>query len=185
LWHGCSFNAIVHQYLIPGVQIGSKVTTDAYSGTVINVHTTVRPVTPESGCLWCNRIINPAKLQEEGQTVGERQAQRYVDDPEVVAPSVITLNAIGAAHAANDFLFYMTGLNDPGARRAYMRFNSQRHEMVFDNPRPSPECSECGAEPISRLGRGDLGKRLPTFYRGARALSTVTESGEIPKRALL
>jgi hypothetical protein len=36
--------------------------------------------------------------------------QRYVDEPEVVAPSVITLNAVAVSHAADDFMFYMTGL---------------------------------------------------------------------------
>ena len=39
-----------------------------------------------------------------------RKRQKYTDDPDVVATSVITLNATTAAQAANDFLFYMTGL---------------------------------------------------------------------------
>ena len=65
-------------------------------------------------------MINRAKLQEEGQTERERQAHRYVDEQTVVAPSVITLNAVGAAQAANDFLFYMTGLASNEASTAYM-----------------------------------------------------------------
>jgi len=59
------FNAIVHQYLIPGVQVGAKVRVDASSGDVLDAYTVVRPVTSESGCLLCNRLINSAKLQEE------------------------------------------------------------------------------------------------------------------------
>lgn len=158
------FNAIVHQYLIPGVQVGSKVLHDKDSGAITSVHSIVRPVTPECGCLWCNQLINPAKLQEEAQTERERRAQRYVDDEEVPAPSVITLNAIGAAQAANDFLFYMTGLTNADASTAYMRVDPRRRQVSMDHPRKSVECTECGAGPKGRLARGDVGKRLPTFH---------------------
>ncbi|MFZ5676735.1 MAG: ThiF family adenylyltransferase [Pseudomonadota bacterium] len=160
------FNAIVHQYLIPGVQIGSKVMHDEASGALTSVHSIIRPVTPECGCLWCNQVINPSKLQEEGQTERERKAQRYVDDKEVAAPSVVTLNALGAAQAANDFLFFMTGLTELEASAAYMRFDPRLREAKRDNPRHSPQCTECGPNnKKSRLARGDLGKRLPVFHR--------------------
>jgi hypothetical protein len=159
------FNAVVHQHLIPGVQVGSKVTHDKDTGLLTGIHTIIRPVTPEVGCLWCNQLINPAKLQEEAQTGRERAAQRYVDDPEIAAPSVITLNAVGAAQAANDFLFYMTGLTNEDASRAYMRFDPRSRRAFLDNPRKSADCTECGAGRKCRLGHGDLGKRLPTFHR--------------------
>ena len=163
------FNAIAHQYLIPGVQIGSKVTIEKSSGDVTNVHAVVRPVLPESGCLWCNRIINPAKLQEEGQTEQELNAQRYIDDPTVVAPSVITLNAVGAAQAANDFMLYMTGLTLPTAKRSYVRFHPLRRDVVFDNPSSSADCTECSIANGSRFAHGDEGPRLPTFIRSRHA----------------
>lgn len=160
------FNAIVHQYFIPGVQVGSKVVHDKDSGEITGVHTIIRPVTPECGCLWCNQLINRAKLQEEAQTEREREAQRYVDDKSVVAPSVITLNAVGAAQAANDFLFYLTGLTSAGASNAYMRFDPRQRGMSLDNPRRSWDCTECGIGPKGRFARGDFGKRLPTFHDG-------------------
>jgi hypothetical protein len=159
------FNAIVHQYLIPGVQIGSKVTHESQSGAITGVHSIVRPVLPESGCLWCNQLINRARLQEEAQTERERRAQRYVEEEDVPAPSVITLNAVGAAQAANDFLFYITGLTDSDASTAYMRFDPRQRRVFLDNPRTSPDCTECGAGPEGRLARGYLGKRLPTFAK--------------------
>lgn len=155
------FNAVVHQYLIPGVQVGSKVVHDKDSGEITGVHSIVRPVTPDCGCLWCNQLINRAKLQEEGQTERERQAQRYVDEKSIVAPSVITLNAVGASQAANDFLFYMTGLTSPDASRGYQRFEPRRRTVALDGPRRSWECTECGVGSKGRLARGDLGKRLP------------------------
>lgn len=155
-------NQIVHQYYIPAVQIGSKVSTDKTTGEVQNVFSVVRPVTPDCGCLWCNQVINPAKLQEEAQTEPERRAQRYLDESDVVAPSVITLNAVGAAHAANDFLFYMTGLRNTGGGGAYMRHMPVKRQTWWDQPRKDHNCPECGGNARSRLGRGDA-RRLNTI----------------------
>ena len=157
------FNAIVHQYLIPGVQIGAKVISND-TGAVHDVHAVARPVTPESGCLWCNGLINSTKLQEESLSDEERRAQRYVDDPEVVAPSVITLNALAAAQAANDFMFHMTGLAAEDATPDYMRFRPSRREVWWDEPRSSPDCIDCGQSERSRFARGN-GQRLPVKHR--------------------
>lgn len=68
-------------------------------------------------------MINAAKLPQESVSDAERKAQAYVNDPEVVAPSVITLNGVATAHAANDFLFYITGMRDPNAVVGYQRFH--------------------------------------------------------------
>lgn len=160
------FNAIVHQYLIPGVQIGSRVSADTTTGEITSIHAISRLVTTECGCLLCNQVINRAKLQEEGQNQAELRAQRYVDDPEVAAPSVITLNARAASQAADDFLHYITGLTSEDAQLGYIRFMPLSREVSLDEPRRSSDCSECG-EGHSRLGRGDIGPRLPTYYRPA------------------
>lgn len=159
------FNAIVHQYLIPGVQVGSKVSAERTTGEIDSIHSIARPVTPELGCLFCNGLINAAKLQEEGQTEQERRAQQYIDDDEVVTPSVITLNAIGASQAANDFMLYITGLTRTNAKAGYRRFMPLTREAFIDTPRKSLDCSECSGAPKSRLARGSLGPRLPTFHR--------------------
>lgn len=158
------FNAIVHQYLIPGVQVGAKVQVDRNTGEVNDVFSVVRPVTPESGCLLCNGLISAAKLQEESISEQERRGQRYVDDPDVVAPSVITLNGVAAAHAADDFLFYMTGLRNSDAPASFVRFHPRSRQVWSDEPRKSPTCSECGQGSRSRLARGDA-RRLPVIER--------------------
>ncbi len=155
------FNAIVHQYLIPGVQVGAKVHIDPVSGDVLDAYSVVRPVTPESGCLLCNKLINSAKLQEESISEDERKRQRYVEEPELVAPSVITLNGVAVAHAADDFLFYMTGLRDADVVTAYMRNQPKRRQIWFDEPRKSVACLHCGPQSKSVLARGDA-RRLPT-----------------------
>jgi molybdopterin/thiamine biosynthesis adenylyltransferase len=151
-------NQVVHQYFVPAAQVGSKVSTDRDTGAVTNVFSIVRPVTPQSGCLWCNQLIDPARLQDEAQTDAERKANRYIDEPEVVAPSVITLNAVGAAHAANDFMFFMTGLTLPEASPSYFRHTPALRKFWLDDPRRDAGCIECGQSSRSRFGRGDARK---------------------------
>ncbi len=152
------FNALVHQYLIPGVQIGSKVPVDEESGDLGNVFSTARLVLPfrGGGCLLCNELIPAAKLQEEALTPQERQQQRYVDDVEVAAPSVITLNAVGAAQASNDFLFHMLGLFDPSqARSGYLLHYARERIWRAAECRAETNCLHCGPTPASVFARGD------------------------------
>ena len=153
------YNAIVHQYLIPGFQVGAKAAAD--DGLFTSVFSVARRVLPDSGCLWCNGLIPPHRLQEESFTEGERQRQRYVDDPDVVAPSVITLNAVGAAFAANGFLFCMTGLGG-AVDYDYLEANALNGEIRSIVAGRSEDCPECSSKAFSRYARGD-GRRLPTY----------------------
>ena len=157
------FNALVYQYLIPGVQIGAKVQSDE-RGIVGDVYSVTRPVTPESGCLLCSRFINPTKLQSELVSDEERRAQRYVDDVDIVAPSVITLNALAGAQASNDFLFFMTGLTDENASLSYMYFRPLGRKVLWDEPPARPDCLDCGRSVLSRFAMGDR-RELPVKVR--------------------
>ncbi|MFT4176778.1 MAG: ThiF family adenylyltransferase [Luteolibacter sp.] len=152
------FNALVHQYLIPGIQIGSKVPIDTRSGSVENVFAVARPVLPEAsgGCLLCNELISFAKLQDEALTEKQRRQQAYVADPLVKAPSVVTLNALGSAQAVNYFLFNHLGLFNetlakPGYRMNLVRENSWTTVACKQNP----DCLHCGSGNRSIYGRGD------------------------------
>jgi hypothetical protein len=150
--------ALVHQYLIPGVQIGSKVPVDQESGSLGNIFSAARLVLPfrGGGCLLCNELIPAAKLQEEALTAEERQRQRYVDDIQVNAPSVITLNALGAAQASNDFLFNMLGLFDPlQARSGYLLHYARERIWRAAECRAETNCLHCGRTPASVFARGD------------------------------
>ena len=154
------FNAIVHQYGIPGIQVGAKIPV-AENGTVENVFCVSRMVTPEQGCLWCNGLINPARLQDEAVPEAARRGYAYVDDPDVSAPSVVTMNAIACAHAADDFLFHLTGLKFDDAETGWFRWNSRRSVAGYDMPTRSAHCAECSGKEHSRLGMGD-NATLPT-----------------------
>ena len=154
------FNAIVHQYGVPGTQVGAKVPI-AEDGKVGDVFCVSRPITPDRGCLWCNGLISSARLQDEAVPSSVRRGYAYVDDSNVVAPSVITLNAVACAHAADDFLFHITGLKYDEAETAWFRWNSRRNLAGYDMPRSDLTCTECSQSDHSRLGMGDH-RALPT-----------------------
>ena len=150
------FNAIVHQYGIPGSQVGAKIPVTK-NGTVGDVFCVSRPVTPDQGCLWCNGLINTARLQDEAVPCSVKRGYAYLNDPEVVAPSVITMNAVACAHAADDFLFHVTGLKYESAEKGWFRWNSRRNVAGYDMPRSDENCTECSQSTHSRLGMGDHG----------------------------
>lgn len=149
------FNAMVHQYLIPGVQLGSKVHTDA-SGRLLDVMSANRSVRPGQGCLWCNHLIDPTLLAQEAKTDEERKAQAY--GTRQPSPSVITLNAVSAAHAVNDFLLDFLGLRPEREPLHYEHFHFLKSARMLVEPRRDPDCPECSRS--GRFGLGD-GKKLP------------------------
>ena len=155
------FNATAHQYLIPGMQVGSKVQFDKATGDLLSVFSVVRPIDLDGGCLWCNGLIPPRLLQEEAATPRERAQQRYVEDPTIEAPSVITLNAVGASYAANTFLFWATGLRVGEVVSDYVRVDARSGLVSYDAPRRDLECPECSLTQQSRRARGDS-RDLPT-----------------------
>ena len=141
-------NAVAHQYLIPTIQMGVKIR-PGEAGNLEDAMCAVRHIRPGTGCLWCNGLIDPTQLAIEAKSDNERKAQAYgVQEPN---PSVITLNAVAAAHAVNDFLFDYLGLrtNDSDAAYHHFHFHSSKDQRVI--PRRDLECREC----VKRLGMGD------------------------------
>ena len=151
------FNALVHQYLIPGIQIGAKVQADPGTGTVHDVFAVTRLVLPNSGCLLCNRAISGAQLQREALSEGERRRQRYIEGEDIPEPSVITLNALGASQAMNDFLFITTGLLK-AVQFEHILMSPRERAMERVRLQQEPGCPMCSLSPGSLYGRGDRGQ---------------------------
>ena len=152
------FNAVVHQYLVPGVQLGSKVRADP-EGQLLDVMSANRPVRPGSGCLWCNGLIDVQSLAKEAKTDDERKEQAYgVEEPN---PSVITLNAISASHAVNDFLLDFLGLRHNVGGVQYEHFHHLSRKRMLTEPRRDENCTECSSSQ-GRFARGS-GIELPTI----------------------
>jgi hypothetical protein len=149
------FNAIVHQYLIPGVQVGSKVEIQP-DGHVGGIYSVVRPVTPDHGCLWCNELISAARVNDESLPDAVREAQRYIPTDDAPAPSIGTLNEIGVAQATNHFMLAVTGLlTDSDTAGDYRRFETRAERAVTEIPRKDEACPECSLASASIRARGD------------------------------
>ena len=156
------FNAIVQQYYVPGIQVGAKITADPKTGRLTDVFSVMRWVLPGFGCLSCSGLISSYRLAWEAKTDREQEEQRY--GTEVANPSVITLNAVAASHAVNEFLFSFQGLRENSDKTigGYMWHHLSQRTMV-DEWRQSEGCLECRATNGSRFGLGD-GVALPTSY---------------------
>jgi ThiF family len=172
------FNSIAHQYLIPGIQIGSKVELGE-DGSIEEVYVAVRPVFPDCGCLDCAGLIDPFALQREQLTEEEAEAQNYVGAPgqeEVVDPSVISLNAISASHAVTDMFLVATGLTATEAL-AHRIFFPRDGSMFTVDVHKRVSCLFCSSAEQSVFGRGDA-RQLPV--RPTSAVSELQPSKKSP-----
>ena len=148
-------NALTHQYMIPAVQMGSKIRPNS-SGSIEEAMCAVRQLRPGKGCLWCNGLIDTTQLAIEAKTDEERKEQAYgTREPN---PSVITLNAVTAAHAVNDFLFDFLDLRSKNTETAYQHLHFLKGDIRGVIPRRDPDCRECSG----RFGMGDA-MELPTI----------------------
>jgi hypothetical protein len=149
-------NAIVHQYLIPGVQLGSKIRPDE-DGNLLEILAVNRPLRPGRSCLWCNQLVDPTLLAKEAKTDEERKAQAYgVEEPN---PSVISLNAVAAAHGVNDFLLDYLALRPERTDVYFEQFHMLTGKQRLVEPRRDSNCSECSEG--GRYARGSA-VDLPT-----------------------
>jgi hypothetical protein len=142
-------NLVAHQYLVPAIQLGTKVPVSD-DGDVGIIHLAVRPITVDDGCLDCAGVISQRLLHDESLQPDERRRHRYVDDPDVPEPSVIT-----------DFLFMACGLHHPETRMCHEMYEPRERELTPIRFRTDPMCSYCSFSEHSRFAVGD-GWALPT-----------------------
>jgi molybdopterin/thiamine biosynthesis adenylyltransferase len=162
-------NSITHQYLVPNTQVGSKVT--VVDGKIADIFSVSRMSSPSSGCLRCNGLIPAWRVTDEATSDVQRRRQRYVDDENVHAPSVITLNAVAASRAVDDWLMAIGGLTAQQASADHwVSYHPLTDEVVEHQPARSPNCRHCGR---ARFALGDgvsLLAREATTDRQARRI---------------
>jgi hypothetical protein len=158
-------NQIAHQYLIPTLQVGSKLTIERNTGKILDVFAVVRTLGTSPGCLFCGELIDPIRLSEESLGNPDQvKRQRYVDDPGVHAPSVITLNAMATGWAANDFMQYMVGIGRPASGFRILRtqpVHENAPHVTVQEREKIDSCYVCGVPPLSARALGDR-RELPT-----------------------
>jgi len=158
-------NQVAYQFLIPTVQVGSKVVADPRTGRIHDIFSAVRTLGNRPGCLRCNGLIDLRRLGEEAVGSPEQlRNQRYINEPEVHAPSVITLNAVGTGWAANQFMQYMVGLHAMPTDFQVLRTASEGSgsaPVALQEPTADLGCHVCGPGFTSAFARGDQ-HELPT-----------------------
>jgi molybdopterin/thiamine biosynthesis adenylyltransferase len=156
-------NAVCHQYLIPGAQVGAKIVTGD-DGAVQLAYAMHRPVDLGGACLECGGAIDPDALRREQLGDGERRAQDYIDaSPADVIPdpSVITLNSAAVAMAMLDFQFSATGLFPPRTRLGQRVYHAPERAVREREARARPGCHWCDRHAVGgAFARGD-DKPLP------------------------
>lgn len=171
-----AFNAIVHRYLIPGVQIGAKVDV-APGGEISQVYVAVRPVLPDRGCLQCNSLIDPMQLQREARTEEEDRAQNYLNEPEVVDPSVVSLNGVAASAAVNVLLLSATGLSEDGLWDHRLQL-ARSGEVLPVRAKKLDDCPFCSATRTSTYALGGDPHALPCRRGGTAEEVDAAPAGE-------
>jgi hypothetical protein len=153
-----AFNLLCHQYLVPGAQVGAKVSANTEGGVEL-VHVMERPLTLSGACLDCMGAIPADALADEQLSTEERRAQRYVDgdEEEVDDPSVITLNSISTALSTTDFLFMFTGFLNENVDLEPRVYYPQAREFRNRHAAPQAGCRFCDPTAAqSAFARGDL-----------------------------
>jgi hypothetical protein len=145
-------NAVVHQYLVPGIQVGVSIPV-ASAGEVGEVHVAIRPLLPGATCQWCHELIDSSELALEAQPGYVREQARYIRD--LPAPAVMTLNTIAAGEAANYFMFSSVALHtaeiDLDARTHFPRTRERDRQAATGRP----HCRWCSPTRGSALALGD------------------------------
>lgn len=146
-------NGLTQQFFVPAVQLGAKVVAEEQEKNLAEAMSVVRPMRPGCGCLVCSGFVNSHKLTLEFLSEDERKAADYGTKQH--NPSVITLNAVSASIAVNDFLFDTLGLREDGnLYYSHISHINSRNPQV--SPRNDDKCTECGAlSEGSRFAMGD------------------------------
>jgi hypothetical protein len=151
-------NTICHAFLIPVIQVGVKIPVDQKTGEVGSIFCVSRHITPDSGCMWCNGLIDATELQLEATGDEGERARQYVG-PDAPAPSVITLNGVAVSVGLTELLLSTAGLLEAAvsgtAHSGYLRYSPRSHRMAYDEPRKDSDCLYCGRNAASLFARGD------------------------------
>ena len=148
-------NALVHQYLIPGVQLGSKLRVNTEAGRLLEATSILRRLFLTEGCLLCRGVVDATRLQLEAMSPSDRAAQNYVEGSDDGAPSVISVNALGVAEAIQSFLLHATGLWPTARSTRYYQQDALTGEVLARGGATTDTCPHCSAATHSRFARGD------------------------------
>jgi len=127
-WGRSIVNRLVHQYLIPAINMGVRI--DAHEGLITEAVGTVDVLRPDTPCLWCKEALQAERIATESMRKSERRdraRQGYVEDLETPSPSVISMTTVISGLSVSLFLQMVTdfmGVNGEVARLNYSPLRS-------------------------------------------------------------
>ena len=146
---------VAYQYLIPCIDIGSSITTNA--GEVTGIFGRVQLLGPDQPCLWCSELLSPEEVRRDMMNEFERKADPYIQGTNVPAPSVVSLNGTVVSLAVTMLLGFVTSI--PVEAR-YLIYNARVPSLRSVRTVAKDDCYIC-----SRSGAFGLGDAQELFAR--------------------
>jgi molybdopterin/thiamine biosynthesis adenylyltransferase len=156
-WSRAVLNRFAHQYLIPTVDMGTRL--DARQGSVTAAAGRVSLLGPGFSCLVCSGLIDPSRVRAEAMSEAERHRlakEGYVLGQEGDAPAVISINTTVAALAVTTAVSLFVNVTGdlPGTS---VRYDATTCTTFTAGERHEPRCEHCAPlEGVKGLGDGQV-----------------------------
>ncbi|WKZ45868.1 MAG: ThiF family adenylyltransferase [Anaerolineales bacterium] len=115
-WGRSIVNQIAYQYMIPTINLGVRITSDA--GVISHAIGTKDILRPDKPCLWCKQFLRSERIAAESMPIEERRnllEQGYVEDIDSKTPAVISFTSSVASSAVSLFVHLLTNfMGDAG-----------------------------------------------------------------------
>lgn len=142
-WSRAVLNRLSHQYLVPVVDVGTRL--DARAGRVTAAAGRVSIVGPGATCLICSGVVDPVRVRAESLATAERERlaqEGYVQGAVGPVPSVITLNSTVASLGVTTGLSLFVNMTGaPPA--AELRYDASTGATFTAHPRHLASCEHC------------------------------------------
>lgn len=113
-WGRSIVNQLCYQYLIPTINLGVRITSDA--GKITNAIGVLDVLRPGKPCLWCKQFLRSERISAESMPnnyYAGLKHEGYVEDINIPEPSVISFTSSVASTATSIFIQFMTNFMGP------------------------------------------------------------------------
>ena len=139
---------VAYQYLIPCIDVGSSITTNA--GEVTGIFGRVQLLGPDQPCLWCSELLSPEEVRRDMMNEFERKADPYIQGTNVPAPSVVSINGTVVSLAVTMLLGFVTSIP---VKSRYLIYNAGVPSLRSVRTVAKDDCYICSRS--GAFGHGD------------------------------
>jgi hypothetical protein len=155
-WGRSLLNSLSLAYLIPALDLGVKINSEA--GVIHSIQGRVTSLRPGKPCLFCRNRISQERIRAEQLAELDPAAapsltrEGYIPELRQRDPAVVTFTTAVAASAVGELLHYLTGFKGPDhdVSEILHRFDSTAINFPGARSRPGCICSDTAA-----FGRAD------------------------------